>query len=675
MIVATLLTGVVSAAAADEVSDDLEVFAVDAGRRARVLFAAPSDLATRTLTADDLDVRVDGAPRNARLQRLSASDLEVAVVVDTTLEADAVREVQAAIVELALTLPQGAIMRLIDAAGNTTDTAPVPGPAIAAIRSLRAGTDDAIAAAVDQATTLLDDSARGRSALVVVGRDLSTRLETIDDRPLNSLSYLIDIGGGRAASLLGPGAGGKAVTVDAVGGVLAVTDEIAQDLRALYLAEFPLPEGDARTVTFALATEDGDTQPLRLTLEPDARQPAAPDRGAQAASGEVPDAPATPVTLEGRLPWLIGVTAIAAIVAALALVLPRMLRRAETAVPVPVVPPLPQAPRRQRPASESSPPQRPIAKLTPDTRQALAGAYRGLRRLALTSREMVGIVPDDLFRVAEASASAALSGHDRPLPAALRAALANNAGDPDSAMIHRAATAVLTGWQHTARRQSGPPAVVEINALLRGLPASQDRRRTGPVAPVRALDPLVEIGLEHVVLAAQPDEHAALVARAVTVVDVMRAARLAQPVLALSPFLLDHADRYRAACSSNPTDAAARDNWLTLFFEGVAQRAYVAVEQLGRMRSLRDRYRHAAWDTASAQLVDLLLSRPVIDIPLITRRLVMSPERAEMVRAAAERAGWLEPYPGDPRVWVAAGVVEVFATTTDALADAHRRTG
>ena len=41
------------------------------------------------LTADDLDVRVDGTQRDVRLQRLSASDLELAVVLDTTLGADA----------------------------------------------------------------------------------------------------------------------------------------------------------------------------------------------------------------------------------------------------------------------------------------------------------------------------------------------------------------------------------------------------------------------------------------------------------------------------------------------------------------------------------------------------------------------------------------------------------
>jgi hypothetical protein len=234
---------------------------------------------------------------------------------------------------------------------------------------------------------------------------------------------------------------------------------------------------------------------------------------------------------------------------------------------------------------------------------------------------------------------------------------------------------------------------VEINALLRGVPTNHTRRRSEAVAPVRALDPLVEIGLEHMMLATQPDEHAALVARAVTGVDVMRAARLARPVLALSQFLLDNADRYRATCQADPTDAAARDDWLQFFFEGIAQRAYVAVEQLGRMHRLRDRYRDAAPDTPAARLVDLLLSHPVVDTPLIGRRLAVPPERAERIRAAAQDAGWLQPYPGAPQVWTAPEVLDIFvgrgpaeaptrgsrnapsATGAETLTEAHRPAG
>lgn len=696
MIVALLLMVAVAPAAADDAPtlDDLEIFAVDGSQPARVLFSAPSALATRTLTADDLDVRVDGAPQPARLQRLSANDLEVGVVMDTTLDIDGLRELQAAVVELALTLPQGASMRLIDAEGTASDPVPVPGPAIAAIRALRAGTGDDLAAAVDQATTLLDDSPRARSALLVVGRDLTTRLDAIDERPLRSLSYLIQIGSGQATGLLGPRAGGEAVTVDTAGGVLAVTDDIARDLRALYLAEIPVPEEDTRTITFALATEEGDTRPVTLALDSDSVQPAPaepaageqpdtdpqPDTGAQpdtdageqAASRNPSDARAVPGT-GGWVPWLVVVGALIAVVAALALWLPRLLRRPTPAVPVPVPITRRVVPRRRsRTVRSPSRPQRPIAKLAPETRQELASAYRGLRRLALASREMAGIVPDDLFRLAEARASAALSGHDRPLDAALYAALSNDATDADSAVVHRAAAALSTGWQHTALPRSAPPAVVELNALLSGIPTNSDRRRTETVAPVRALDPLVEIGLEHMVLAAQPDDHAALVARAVTVVDLMRAARLAQPVLALSPFLLTDVERYRAACHADPADAADRDDWLQFLFDGIARRSYIAIEQLGRLRRLRARYRDAAPDLMSARLIDLLLTQPVIDAPLIARRLAVSHDEAEAAGYAARDAGWLEPHTADARVWVAVDVLDVFVSETDTRADSHQ---
>jgi hypothetical protein len=685
VIAAVLLTTAASRAAADDTVtlDDLEIFAVEDGEPARILFSAPSGLATRTLTADDLDVRVDGEPQPARLQRLSADDLQIAVVMDTTLDVNELRELQAAVVELALTLPQGATMRLIDAVGNVSDPAPVPGPAIAAIRALRPGTNNDIAAAVHQATALLDESSAGTSALLVVGRDLATRLDVVDERPLQSVSYLISIGSGRAADRLGPRTGGEAVAVDNAGDVLAVTDDIARDLSSLYVAEVSVPEGSTRAITFALATEEGGTRPITLALNPDSLQPAPaepadrerpdtdtaaqPDTDAreEPAPSRASDSGATSGTARW-LPWLAAAAVLIALIAAIALWLPRVLRRPAPTEPEPLPPALPTGPRHRRAEQGPSPPQRPIAKLAPETRQALAGAYRGLRRLAVASRDAAGIVPDDLFRLTEARASAALDGHDQPLDVVLYAALSADGADAGSSMVRRAATALSQGWQHTSRQASAPPAVVELNTSRRGTGGE----RRGTVAPVRALDPLVEIGLEHMVLAAKPDEHAALAARAVTVVDVMRAARLARPVLTLSPFLLTDVNRYRAACRADPVDAENRDDWLQFLFDGIARRAYVAVDQLGQLQRLRLRWRHTAPNPLCARLVDLLLTDPVIDTPQIAQRLALSQDQADAMVATAQAARWLEPYPDDDRVLVAVGVMDVF-TSADTPADSN----
>jgi hypothetical protein len=370
----------------------------------------------------------------------------------------------------------------------------------------------------------------------------------------------------------------------------------------------------------------------------------------------------------GWLPWLLGIGALIAVIAAMAYLLSRVLRPSTPAEVEPLPPALPMGRRYRRGDQSPSPPQRPIAKLAPETRQALAGAYRGLRRLAVASRDAVGIVPDDLFRLTEACASAALSGHDQQLNAVLYAALSPDAGDTDSSMVERAAAALSQGWQHTARKEAAPPAVLEINASLRG--TGRDRHEADPVAPVRALDPLVEIGLEHMVLAAKPDDHAGLAARAVTAVNVMRAARLAQPVLALSPSLLTDVERYRAACRGDPADADDRDDWLQFLFDGIARRSYVAVDQLGHLQRLRLRWRHAAPDQLSARLVDLLLTQPVVDTPLVARRLAVPESHAEAVMARAEAARWLEPYADDDRVLVAEGVMDAF-TPVDTTADSH----
>jgi hypothetical protein len=700
MVAITLLVTVLAApAATGRVSEpaggdlDAKILAVDAGitdtgSDARVLFSSPSGLATRTLTDEDVEIQVDGEPQAARVRRLSASDLEIALIIDTAAATDELRTLQAAAVEFALTLPQGATMRIVDAAGNVSRTAPVPGPAIAAIRALRSETSDDIAAAVGEATSVLDASPRGRTALLVVGRDLANRLDVVDDRSLRSLSYLISIGSDQATdSLLGPRAPGETHSVNAPGEVLAVTDDIARDLRMLYVAQVTVPAG-AQAITFAINAQEGASPATTLALDAGSLRPATvtpgtaeqPDAG-QPDGEQQPDAAGPPVERqpEARQPqapssgdagtdewaywWLALIGAAVAVIAVLGL---RALlgRRTSAALPVPL-PPLPpariEAPQRRRATQSASESQRPIVKLEPETRQALARAHHGLRQLALASREAVNIVSDDLFRLTEARASAALSGYDRPLATSLHAAVSNET-ERGSVVVQRAAKALSAGWQHTARQKSAPPAVVEMNALLSGNSHSRtsNRRTPVPVAPVRALNPLVDIGLEHMVLVAQPDEYAALAARAVTVVDIMRAARLARPVLAISPYLLTDVERYRAACRADPADAMAREAWLEFLCDGIAERSYIAIDQLHRLRRLRAQFRDSAPNMLAVRLLDLLLAHPVVTAPFIAKRLVVPEDQAHAATAAAEDAGWLTPYPNDADAWVADDVLDVF---------------
>jgi hypothetical protein len=674
--------------------DDLEILAVDEGDPIRIVFAAPSQLATRTLTEADLDVRIDGEAQRRTLQRLSANDLEIAVVVDTTLGAPDIRTLQGAFVELALELPQGASMRIVDAEGNATDPAAVPGPAIAAIRGLRADTGDDLAAAVRSATSLLDESTRGRTALFVVGRDLPERIDPVDERPLDSLAFLIDIGdGGNVADLVGPQATGKAMTVPTVDGVLEASNDISTGLRSLYLVEIPAPDAAAGTVTLAVSADEGASSDITVTLDPSTLRPSLVDLAANEPAADDPPVAqdAEPATTGGSTAdgsttggWvpLVLVTGIplAALAAfAVSRAFPRgpATSRAfprgpattrpavvESADPLPEQPVSPVYPRQRRPGEKAARRQRPIAKLAPETREALARAHLGLRQLALASRDTKDMIPDDMFRLSEARASAALDGHDHTLGVVLLSMLTDDT-QGSIAMVRRAADALSTGWQHTAQSSSAPPAVVEINALLRGESTNGYDGPRRPVTPVRALNPLVEIGLEHMVLAAGTDEHAGLVARAVTAVDIMRAARLARPVLTISPYLLSDAARYRAACAADPTDAAERDDWLQFLCDAITRRSHVSVEQLNRLRRIRARYRDAASDLPAARLVEVLLARPVVDVAHIARRLALPEDEAAAVAAKAEQVGWLAPHPDDERAWVAEDVLEAFASTAD----------
>src|SRR5690606_10451599 len=134
-----------------------------------------------------------------------------------------------------------------------------------------------------------DESPRARTALLVVGRDLSSRLQQVDDRPLRSLSYLVDIGGGGRADLLGPRASGAVIAVDGPDGVREATDRAVTDLRALYLVQVPVGDPGAQTITLSLNTSDGATPAVTYALSPDGLRPEpASPAGSGGAGGEQP---------------------------------------------------------------------------------------------------------------------------------------------------------------------------------------------------------------------------------------------------------------------------------------------------------------------------------------------------------------------------------------------------
>lgn len=722
--------------------DELEILAVRDGEPAEVLFAAPARMMMQTLTSADVVATVDGTEQPLQLQRLAATDLEVAVVADTTLPQADVRRMQGAIVELALDLPQGATMRLIDAEGVATETAAVPGPAISQVKGLRFDTADDLQRAVERATEALDVSPQDRTALLVMGRDLGRRIQPIDGQPLTRVNYIVNVAGsGQDDGLLGPGAAGTVIAVEDIADVLPATDDMSQDLRNLYRAEVEVPDPDARSLTLALPDAGEDAPSSTVALDPDSIRPGevdavpdgadAPDTGDEPAAPGAADAPADPgVTLRDVLARA-AVVGGALIVLALLWLLVRRSRRAEprrsaisqpdgestrarTRAPTPT--PASEhedededelgdraptarsddvgrmeatptdgprwggtehdeggteaaaaaapdaAPKRPRRTPVASGPRtRPIAKLSTSTREALAHAHLGLRRLALASREAADSVPDDLFRLTEASASVALSGPRIDIDALLVARLTDDEPLGGAGLVLRTATALSTGWQHTARRKSAPPPVIEINAVLSGRsPTGAGAGPQRPVAPVRALNPLVEIGLEHIVLAGRPGADSDLVARAVTAVDVMRAARLARPALAMSPWLLADRRRYRSCLDADLNDPQQRDEWLEFLCSGIARGATESAERLRRLDRLRTRYRERSADMRVLPLIDLLMSHPVVDAGLVTRRLSTSSDTAELLLSTVFQSGWLQPHPRLPDTWVADQVVSLF---------------
>ncbi len=653
--------------------DQLEILAVEAGDPTRVLFAAPARLVTETLTSDDIVATVDGVPQPVRLQRLSATDVEVAVVVDTTLGPDELRTLQGAVVELALDLPPGATMRVIGADGIAMQPAPVPGPAIAQIRQLRPDSEGDIRAAVDEATRLLAGSTQDRAALLVVGRDLDRRINPIDDLPVETATaYVVSVGAGGEDTLLGPRTAGAVSVVDEMAGILPATDEMANDLRNLYRAEIGTPDAAAQTLTLEVPVAGEDVPARTVVLDPDSVRPIDTDSaGAQPDAAVAADAPppsdAQPAGTDSETAprWL---SAAAVIVLLLSLLIAgtQLLRRRVRHGPEPppddpprVASGTARAPRHATSAT------RPIAKLTPQTREALAHAHLGLRQLALASRAVADSVPDEMFRLTEARASVALSGRAVTLHDVLVADLSQTDRTDDVELVRRAASALSTGWQHTARRRSAPPPVVEINAVLTGGAASGTTGPQRPIAPVRALNPLVEIGLEHVVLSHRDGRDDQLVARAVTAVDIMRAARLARPVLTLSPQLLDEARRYRAALNADLHDAAQRDRWLQLLCDCVAQGAAENADRLKRLGGLRERWRERADHAGVLPLIDLTLARPILDADLVARRLTVSGDAARRLLVTAAEAGWLQPERELTDTWVCDQVLTLFTRSTE----------
>jgi hypothetical protein len=272
-----------------------------------------------------------------------------------------------------------------------------------------------------------------------------------------------------------------------------------------------------------------------------------------------------------------------------------------------------------------------------------------------------------MFRLTEALASVALSGQRVDLDDLLVARMTVDEADGAVGLALRTATALSTGWQHTARRKSAPPPVIEINTVLTGSAPNGPRKGPQrPVAPVRALNPLVEIGLEHIVLAGRPGDDSDLVARAVTAVDIMRAARLARPALVMSPWLLTDPHRYRSCLGADLSDPQQRDEWLEFLCLSIARGATESAERMRRLDRLRRRYRERSADTRVLPLIDLLLSHPVLDADLVTRRLSTSHDTAQLLLSTVFESGWLQPHRRKPDTWVADQVLALFTDAADA---------
>lgn len=700
--------------------DQFEVLGVRADESAEVLFAARDRLLTQLLTDDDIVARVDGEATPTVLQRLPATDLDLAVVIDTTVSLKALRAIQGSVVQLAVDLPEDATMRIATAEGEIAPPAAVPGPAIEQIRQLTSGAGDDLQRGVARAIAELDRTERGRAALLVIGSDLGRRLEPIHGQPFDRLVYVVDITATELpVELLGSGVAGRVITVEEPNAIVSATDEMSHDVRNLYHVTVELPHRDAQTLTLQVPAADRTAPTKTVALDPDRIRPPAPAPdavGADAGDDAADDGAATP-SVDVSLPDVSRPEAVAATVAAVALLalwsLWQIMRRsnrqrrwhrrkrsaasAQLAPPTSDAQPGPVAADSPRPhhvdddanrthADEtdreaSTVPDRggrrawadggaesvarPIAKLSPQAREALAHAHLGLRRLALASRAAAAGVPDDLFRLAEARASVALSRQDLDLEEVLTGALSDEE-DADIDLVQRAATALSTGWQHTASPSSAPPPVVEIDAVLTGASVGRSRHAAQrPVVPVRALNPLVEISLEHVVLANQPDRGSQLVARAVTTVDVMRAARLARPVLAISPCLLDDQARYQASLEADLMDTEQRDYWLEFLCGCIARGATQSADRLAKLDRLRTRYCQHTTDARALPLIDLLLSQPIIDTALVASRLRISKETAGELVSTATVAGWLRPFAARPDTWTADQVLTLFTSTPE----------
>lgn len=290
----------------------------------------------------------------------------------------------------------------------------------------------------------------------------------------------------------------------------------------------------------------------------------------------------------------------------------------------------------------STPPSKPIARLSPQARQALGYAHLGLRRLALASRSAPDI-PSDLFRLVEARASVALDGPDIALDDALIAALEDYHQNSDEALVLRTAHAISIGWNDPGNS----PVLGEKIAR--------------PVTPVRALNPLVEIAFEHLILAARRDRHSHVVARAVTIVDVMRAARLLRPVFALSPTLLTDAERYHRALNSDLADPRSRDGLVRLFCAAIGRSSTDCATKLAHLDLLRDQFRQRLVDVRTLQVFDLLLSHPIVDTRFVALRLSIPRTVASDTVEEIASSGWLQPHHGRADTWVADRVLSLFA--------------
>ena len=157
------------------------------------------------------------------------------------------------------------------------------------------------------------------------------------------------------------------------------------------------------------------------------------------------------------------------------------------------------------------------------------------------------------------------------------------------------------------------------------------------------------------------------VGRLLIVLFLIDRARLARPVLYLSPYLERHRDTYIRHLQAIH-EHGDPDPWIGFFCQGVAEQAGDAVRRARRLVELREDYRRRVPAQANAQaLIDVLFATPVLTSRLVERHLdVTRPTSLRLLQQFAT-AGVLLPRPPGPRGqhrWQADEIVDALTDNT-----------